>query len=109
MRARPSRGHSNSRWGILKQTIGQTLPRLAHLKETPAALIQELLERSGVLREPEHDHVDFIHRTFMEYMGARAGVAMNYYGLMVDRLARRVGGMWWCLPLGTRPQTIETT
>jgi hypothetical protein len=68
-----------------EETIQQTLPRLAHLKEPPTTLLQELLERTGVLRQPEHGRVDFIHRTFMEYMGARAAVSMHDYGLMVDR------------------------
>jgi hypothetical protein len=35
-------------------------------------VLQELLERSGILRQPQHGVVDFVHRTFLEYLAAKA-------------------------------------
>jgi energy-coupling factor transporter ATP-binding protein EcfA2 len=78
-------GYSEAVRADVEETIAQALPRLAHLQDTPATLLQELLERSGVLREPQHGFVDFVHRTFMEYMGARAAVATRDFGALVDK------------------------
>lgn len=46
--------------------------------DSPAADIADfLLERSGVLREPTPDRIDFVHRTFLEYLAAYAIVEDN--------------------------------
>lgn len=63
--------------------LGRLLPRHGPgLK--PEEVLQALLERSGVLRQPEHGVVDFLHKSFMEFMGARAAVADNDFGLLAD-------------------------
>ncbi len=59
--------------------------RLPHITAPPDLLLNELLERSGVLRVPQHGTIDFIHRTFMEYMGARAAVSARDFGLLVEK------------------------
>lgn len=46
-----------------------------------------LLERSGLLREPETDRIDFIHRTFQEYLAAQAALNHDDVGLLVDHAA----------------------
>jgi hypothetical protein len=70
---------------VAEKVIADALPRLGHLQDTPTILLQELLERSGVLRQPQYGFVDFIHRTFMEYMGARAAVTGADLGLLVQK------------------------
>ncbi|MEO6084839.1 MAG: NACHT domain-containing protein [Umezawaea sp.] len=40
----------------------------------PDTIVTHLLERSGVLREPVHGQVDFVHRTFQEYLAADEAV-----------------------------------
>ena len=47
------------------------------------ALHRHLLERSGLLREPTTGHVDFIHRTFQEYLAARALIKADHIGEIV--------------------------
>ncbi|MEU3461713.1 NACHT domain-containing protein [Streptomyces sp. NPDC006733] len=42
-----------------------------------------LLERSGLLREPAEGAVDFVHRTFQDYLGAKAAVEERDFDLMV--------------------------
>ncbi|MFF6958824.1 NACHT domain-containing protein [Streptomyces sp. NPDC008317] len=42
----------------------------AQYPEESAAVARQLLERSGLLRAPAHDSVDFVHRTFQEYLAA---------------------------------------
>jgi hypothetical protein len=46
---------------------------------------RHLLLRSGLLREPAEDSVDFIHRTFQDYLGARAALEERDFSLMVQR------------------------
>ena len=65
--------------------VGLVLKRLATVNAPAADVTQELLERSGVLRQPQHGVVDFVHRTFLEYMGARAAVESGDLGVLVER------------------------
>jgi hypothetical protein len=65
--------------------IDQILPRLTRVKDSAAVVLQELLERSGVLRAPQHGRVDFLHRTFLEYMGARAALNAGDLNYLVDQ------------------------
>jgi hypothetical protein len=46
-------------------------------------IFRYLLERSGVLREPTVGGVDFIHRTFQEYLAGKAAVEGNAIGELV--------------------------
>ncbi|MFF5083842.1 NACHT domain-containing protein [Actinoplanes sp. NPDC000266] len=59
----------------------EALDRIAvKLRKMPRVALDEhetyqvLLERSGLIREPTHDRVDFIHRTFQEYLAAKEAV-----------------------------------
>lgn len=47
-------------------------------------VLTTLLERSGLLREPETDRVDFIHRTFQEYLAAQAALVNDDVGVLVE-------------------------
>lgn len=46
------------------------------------AVFRYLLERSGLLREPTPGTVDFIHRTFQDYLAGRAGIEERDFDLM---------------------------
>ncbi|MEU8793319.1 NACHT domain-containing protein [Streptomyces sp. NPDC048643] len=59
------------------------IPEVAELGEAPA-VFDHLLQRSGLLREPAPDSVDFIHRTFQDFLGARAAVEEGDFGLLVE-------------------------
>lgn len=37
----------------------------------PAVVLQHMLERTGMLREPQPDSVQFVHRTFRDYLAAK--------------------------------------
>jgi hypothetical protein len=64
--------------------------RLPQLAGAASEVVQELLERSGVLRQPQHGIVDFVHRTFLEYLGARALVEQDDVDYLVEK-AREEG------------------
>jgi hypothetical protein len=68
----------------VEDQIKLILPRLSHISASAAQTIQELVERTGVLRQPQFGIVDFIHRTFLEYMGARGAIAVDDTGLLVN-------------------------
>ncbi|MFH8608987.1 NACHT domain-containing protein [Streptomyces sp. NPDC018029] len=46
-------------------------------------ILRHLLVRSGLLREPGAGAVDFVHRTFQDYLGARAAVEERDFDLLV--------------------------
>ncbi|OKK02846.1 ATP-binding protein [Streptomyces sp. CB03234] len=48
----------------------------------PEAVFQHLLQRSGLLREPGPDAVDFVHRTFQDYLAAKAIVDDWHIGVL---------------------------
>ncbi|MEV0281834.1 NACHT domain-containing protein, partial [Streptomyces sp. NPDC050610] len=45
-------------------------------------LLKHFVQRSGLLRETSTETVDFIHRTFQDYLGARAFVEEGDFGLL---------------------------
>ncbi|MFD9408742.1 NACHT domain-containing protein [Streptomyces sp. NPDC059989] len=58
-----------------------TVPEAAALGEAPV-VFGHFLQRSGLLREPGPDTVDFVHRTFQDFLGARAAVEEGDFGLL---------------------------
>ncbi|MFF6776500.1 NACHT domain-containing protein [Streptomyces sp. NPDC012637] len=48
----------------------------------PGAVFTHLLHRSGLLREPTADTVDFVHRTFQDYLAAKALVEQWDIGVL---------------------------
>ncbi|KJY31227.1 NACHT domain-containing protein [Streptomyces katrae] len=69
--------------------IGRALPAVpeaAALGEAPA-VFDHFLQRSGLLREPAPDTVHFVHRTFQDFLGARAAVEEGDFGLLTGHAA----------------------
>ncbi|MFF8657193.1 NACHT domain-containing protein [Streptomyces huasconensis] len=60
-----------------------SVERLAEIGEAEDVL-QLLLERSGLLREPAQGAVDFIHRTFQDFLGAQAVLEERDMGMLVN-------------------------
>lgn len=85
-------GHVEADISAVEQEVSRQLSRLPRIALAPAEqLVQELLERTGVLRRPQHGVIDFIHRTFLEYMGARAAIRAGDIGFLQDRARDE----WW--------------
>ncbi|WP_256106863.1 NACHT domain-containing NTPase [Streptomyces sp. ODS05-4] len=53
----------------------------------PEAVFHHLLHRSGLLRAPTADTVDFVHRTFKDYLAAKAIVEDGSFGLLAEHAA----------------------
>ncbi len=65
--------------------IAQVLPTMHRdASQFPAdAVYRHLLNRSGLLREPADGVVGFVHRTFQDYLAARAAVENRDFPLLV--------------------------
>ncbi|MFJ9592678.1 NACHT domain-containing protein [Streptomyces virginiae] len=67
-----------------EEIIARALPAVqeaAALGDAPV-VFEHLLQRSGLLREPGPDAVEFVHRTFQDFLGARAAVEEGDFGLL---------------------------
>ncbi|WP_055567869.1 NACHT domain-containing protein [Streptomyces atriruber] len=62
------------------------VPELAPLGDAEA-VYTHFLHRSGLLREPGPDTVDFVHRTFQDFLGARAAVEEGDFGVLARHAA----------------------
>jgi hypothetical protein len=54
-----------------EELVEATLARLPNVTADARDVTQFLLDRSGVIRKPAEGRVDFIHRTFQEYLAAK--------------------------------------
>lgn len=64
--------------------VGRALPALSLDGAGEEEVYRALLLRSGLLREPAEDRVDFLHRTFQDYLGARLAVQEMDFDLLVN-------------------------
>jgi hypothetical protein len=60
---------------------------LPNALDDASALYRHLLLRSGVLREPTTDCMDFVHRNFQEYLAARALIETDNVGEIIKNAA----------------------
>lgn len=64
--------------------VRNCLTTMPEMGADPDPVLQNLLERSGVLREPSAGRIDFAHRTFQEYLAARAIIEAGDVGLLLQ-------------------------
>ncbi|MGP4049226.1 NACHT domain-containing protein [Streptomyces sp. 2A115] len=66
--------------------LERLLPSMPYVAEQGSAeeILRYLLVRSGLLREPAKGAVDFVHRTFQDYLGARAAVEERDFDYLVQ-------------------------
>ena len=65
------------------EMFAEWLQAMPQVQEDAGRVFQHLLIRSGLLREPVPGTVDFVHRTFRDYLGAKAAVEARDFGLLV--------------------------
>ncbi len=76
----------------VRDHVARRLPSLPHVDHTPDEVLDHLLERSGVLREPVRGRVDFVHRTFQECLAANEATEQDYLETLIDRAHLDT---WW--------------
>ncbi|MFI2027928.1 NACHT domain-containing protein [Streptomyces buecherae] len=78
-------GRSEMDRGVAVDTLAQHLPAIPHAAEQggPEDIYRHLLNRTGLLREPTPGSVDFVHRTFQDYLSARAAVERHDFDFLI--------------------------
>ncbi|MEE1818957.1 NACHT domain-containing protein [Streptomyces sp. SP18ES09] len=66
-----------------EEMVGEWLAAMPQVRGTREQVFAHLLIRSGLLREPAPGSVGFVHRTFQDYLGAKAAVEARDFGVLV--------------------------
>lgn len=77
-------GWSDAPFNRVAERFDQRLRSMPHADVDGSEAVKILLDRSGIIRRPVVDRVDFIHRTFEEYLAAAAAVDADDIGLLVE-------------------------
>jgi hypothetical protein len=77
-------GWSDAARGRAIDQVRNCLTTMPDVRAEPSVVLQTLMERSGILREPDPGRVDFVHRTFQEYLAARAVVDAGDLGVLLQ-------------------------
>ncbi|MFH9829403.1 NACHT domain-containing protein [Streptomyces bobili] len=66
--------------------VNDALPAMQALAKqgTAEQVLTHLVGRSGLLRQPTLDTIDFVHRTFQDYLGAKAAIEAHDFPLLVN-------------------------
>ncbi|KAA2261241.1 NACHT domain-containing protein [Solihabitans fulvus] len=76
-------GRSQMSWDQAVGRLRARLQSMPNVHEEPEVLLRHLVERSGIVREPAVGRVDFVHRTFQEYLAAEEAVQRDSIDLLV--------------------------
>ncbi|WP_369392085.1 NACHT domain-containing NTPase [Streptomyces sp. CG1] len=69
-----------------REYVGRKLAGMRHLEEQDGhRVLEQLRGRSGVLRSPAEGRLDFVHRTFQEYLAAEEAAQEDRIGNLVER------------------------
>ncbi|MEV6557905.1 NACHT domain-containing protein [Nocardia sp. NPDC051756] len=71
--------------GKAAEYVTTKIASMRHLEVDPHDVLDYLLNRSGILRSPAHGRIDFVHRTFQEYLAAAESAAQDRMGNLVGR------------------------
>jgi hypothetical protein len=77
-------GQSDTTISEMAIRIAKVLPHIPEVRRVPAHILSYLIERSGVLRSPTEGHIDFLHRSFQEYLAAKAAVEGSDIPLLIN-------------------------
>ena len=71
---------------IRQYIANNTIICSSSIKENPAMLLNYLVQRTGIIREPAKERIDYIHKTFMEYLGAKAIIRNMAWNIINENL-----------------------
>ncbi|MFI9720396.1 NACHT domain-containing protein [Streptomyces sp. NPDC052396] len=78
-------GRSEIEWHKAVEIVDRALPAMPSVAGIDAErLLRHLVLRSGLLRRPTSETLDFIHRTFQDYLGAKAAVDDWDFDVLVE-------------------------
>ncbi|GGU93801.1 ATP-binding protein [Actinomadura cremea] len=73
---------------MVERLVANRLATMPRVEAAPGDVLDELLQRSGVVREPVPGRIDFVHRTVQEYLTAKHAADLGDMDLLV-RYAHR--------------------
>ncbi|WKK21222.1 NACHT domain-containing protein [Streptomyces olivoreticuli] len=78
-------GRSEIEWHKAVDIVARALPRmpLVAARGDAGSILRHIVLRSGLLRRPTAETLDFIHRTFQDYLGSQAAVDEWDFGVLV--------------------------
>jgi NACHT N-terminal Helical domain 1/NACHT domain len=56
---------------VAERRVGETIASMPRVSAPASVVLEHLLQRSGVIREPALGRIDFVHRTVQEYLTAK--------------------------------------
>ncbi|MEX2985407.1 NACHT domain-containing protein [Streptomyces sp. C36] len=79
-------GRSEIEWHKAVEILERALPAMPAVAARGSAedILRHLVVRSGLLRQPTSETLDFVHRTFQDYLGAQAAVDDWDFNLLVN-------------------------
>ncbi|MGW1073840.1 NACHT domain-containing protein [Streptomyces sp. NPDC002537] len=79
-------GRSEIEWDKAVQIIEHALPAMPVVaaRGDAESILRHLVLRSGLLRRPTGETLDFIHRTFQDYLGAQAAIEDWDFDVLVN-------------------------
>jgi Leucine-rich repeat (LRR) protein len=75
-------GHTDVPARDAEARVAAKLHSMGQIDVTPHTVFRHLVDRGGVLREPVPGRIDFVHRTFQEYLAAQAAVEEDDIGVL---------------------------
>lgn len=66
-----------------EKIVAEALPAMPAIAATAEQVLRHLILRSGLLRQPTTESLDFVHRTFQDYLGAKAAIENEDLGVLV--------------------------
>lgn len=73
---------------MVERLIADRLTAMPQVRVTADAVLEALLDRSGVIREPVPGRIDFVHRTVQEYLAAKQAADLGDMDLLVRNAHR---------------------
>lgn len=77
-------GWSDASRERVEERLSVKLAALHRVQGSAKDVLTHLLDRSGLLRAPVEGRIDFVHKTFQEFLAARAAVANDDIGVLVQ-------------------------
>lgn len=73
---------------MVERLVANRLATMPQVEAAPGDVLDELLQRSGVIREPVPGRIDFVHRTVQEYLAAKQAADLGDMDLLVRNAHR---------------------
>ncbi|TYK43021.1 NACHT domain-containing protein [Actinomadura decatromicini] len=73
---------------MVERLVANRLDSMPQVRVSANVVLDELLQRSGILREPVPGRIDFVHRTVQEYLTAKHAADLGDMDLLVKNAHR---------------------